>query len=144
MISSIQTLNHENRFMISMISYNESLARDHDLYKLRIHHVTNYALSCRSFYLNSSRVLTLDLLQDFLFSEIIISMYLNQVFKLSSSVAKRRCLSKKLHFNDSSVMHLCNHCFNRFVKCCVDTDFDRCVECMHLDRKCDLIVSETE
>ena len=58
MISSTRILNHENRFMISMISYNESLARDHDLYKLRIHHVTNYALSCRSFYLNSSRVLT--------------------------------------------------------------------------------------
>ena len=41
-------------------------------------------------------------------------------------------------------MHLCNHCFNHFMKCRVDTDFDRCVECMHLDRKCNLIVSETE
>ncbi len=130
--------------MISMISYNESLARDHDLYKLRVHHATNYALSCRSFYLNSSRVLTLDSLQDFLFSEIIVFMYLNQVFKLSSSVTKRRRLLKKLRFNDSSVMRSCNHCFNRFVKCRVDTDFDRCVECVHLDRKCNLIVSEIE
>ncbi len=41
-------------------------------------------------------------------------------------------------------MCLCNHCFNHFVKCHVDTDFDHCVECMHLDRKCDLIISETE
>ncbi len=41
-------------------------------------------------------------------------------------------------------MRLCNHCFNRFMKCRVDTDFNRCVECVHLDRKCDLIVSETE
>ncbi len=41
-------------------------------------------------------------------------------------------------------MRSCNHCFNRFVKCRVDTDFDRCVECVRLDRKCDLIVSETE
>jgi len=71
-------------------------------------------------------------------------MYLNQVFKLSSSVAKRRRLLKKLRSNNSSVMRLCNHCFNRFVKCCVDTDFDRCVECVRLDRKCDLIVSETK
>ncbi len=130
--------------MISIISYNESLARDHDLYKLRIHHATNYVLSCRSFYLNLNRVLTLDSLQDFLFSKIIVSMYLNQVFKLSSSVAKRRRLSKKLRFNDSSVMRLCNHCFNHFVKCRVSTDFNRCVKCMHLDRKCDLIISETE
>ncbi len=30
------------------------------------------------------------------------------------------------------------------MKCHVDTDFDRCVECVHLDRKCDLIISETE
>ncbi len=41
-------------------------------------------------------------------------------------------------------MRLCNHCFNRSVKCRVDTDFDRCVECVRLGRKCDLIVSETE
>ncbi len=41
-------------------------------------------------------------------------------------------------------MRLCNHCFNRSVKCRVDIDFDRCVECVRLDRKCDLIVSETE
>ncbi len=41
-------------------------------------------------------------------------------------------------------MRLCNHCFNRFVKCRVDTDFDRCVECVRLGRKCNLIVSETE
>ena len=41
-------------------------------------------------------------------------------------------------------MRLCNYCFNRFVKCHVDTDFDRCVECVHLGRKCDLIVSKTE
>ncbi len=71
-------------------------------------------------------------------------MYLNQIFKSSSSVAKRRRLSKKLRFNDSSVMRSCNHYFNHFVKCRVDADFDRCVECVHLDRKCDLIVSETE
>ncbi len=71
-------------------------------------------------------------------------MYLNQVFKLSSSVAKRHCLLKKLRFNDSSVMHFCNHCFNHFVKCRVDTDFDRCIECVHLDCKCNLIISETE
>ncbi len=30
------------------------------------------------------------------------------------------------------------------MKCHVDTDFDHCVECVHLDRKCNLIVSETE
>ncbi len=71
-------------------------------------------------------------------------MHLNQVFKLSSSVAKRRRLSKKLRSNDSSVMRFCNHCFNHFVKCRVDTDFDHCVECVHLGRKCDLIVSETK
>ena len=41
-------------------------------------------------------------------------------------------------------MCLCNHCSNCFMKCRVDTDFDRCVECVHLDRKCDLIISETE
>ncbi len=71
-------------------------------------------------------------------------MYLNQVFKSSSSVAKHHRLSKKLRHNDSSVMRFCNHCFNHFVKCCVDTDFDCCVECVHLGRKCNLIVSETE
>ncbi len=71
-------------------------------------------------------------------------MYLNRVFKSSSSVAKRRRLSKKLRYNDSSVMRLCNHCFNHSVKCRVDTDFDRCVECVRLGRKCDLIVSEIE
>ncbi len=41
-------------------------------------------------------------------------------------------------------MRLCNHCFNHSVKCRVDTDFDRCVECVRLDRKCDLIISEIE
>ncbi len=71
-------------------------------------------------------------------------MYLNQVFKPSSSVTKRRCLSKKLRHNDSSVMRFCNHCFNYFVKCRVDIDFDHCVECVHLDRKCNLIISEIE
>jgi len=71
-------------------------------------------------------------------------MYLNQVFKPSSSVTKRHRLLKKLRFNDSSVMRSCNHCFNRFVKCCVDTDFDRCVKCVHLGHKCNLIISETE
>ncbi len=71
-------------------------------------------------------------------------MYLNRVFKPSSSAAKRRRLSKKLRYNDSSVMRPCNHCFNRSVKCRVGTGFDRCVECVHLGRKCDLAVSEAE
>ena len=41
-------------------------------------------------------------------------------------------------------MRFCNHCFNRFVKCRVDTDFNRCVECVRLGCKCDLIISEAE
>ena len=71
-------------------------------------------------------------------------MYLNWVFKPLSSVAKRHRLSKKLRHNDSSAMRLCNYCFNRFVKCCVDIDFNCCVECVHLGCKCNLIISETE
>jgi len=80
----------------------------------------------------------------FLFSENIISIYLNQVFKSSSFIAKRHCLLKKLRDNDSLVMRSCNHCFHHFMKCRVETDFNHYVECMHLDRKCNLIISKTE
>ncbi len=71
-------------------------------------------------------------------------MYLNQVFKSLSFIAKHRYLSKKLRDNDSSVMRSCNHCFNHFVKCRVNTDFDHYVKCVHLDRKYNLIISEIE
>ena len=41
-------------------------------------------------------------------------------------------------------MRPCNHCSHRSVECRVGTDSDRCVECVRLDRKCDLTISEAE
>ena len=43
--------------------------------------------------------------------------------------------------SERAVMHLCEHCSRLQKKCCVDNEFDRCIECMHLDCKCNLTFS---
>lgn len=71
-------------------------------------------------------------------------MHANRVFKPSSSILKRRRLSEKLRNDDSSVIRFCKYCSDRSMKCCVENEFDRCVTCVRLDRKCDLTISEIE
>ncbi len=43
--------------------------------------------------------------------------------------------------SERAVMRSCEHCSRLQKKCRVDNDFDRCIECVHLDRKCNLTFS---
>ncbi len=43
--------------------------------------------------------------------------------------------------SERAVMRLCEHCSRLQKKCHVNNETDRCIECMHLDRKCDLTFS---
>ncbi len=43
--------------------------------------------------------------------------------------------------SECAVMHLCEHCSRLQKKCCVDNEFNHCIECVHLDRKCNLTFS---
>ena len=43
--------------------------------------------------------------------------------------------------SERAVMRLCEHCSRLQKNCRVDNEFDRCIECVHLDRKCNLTFS---
>ncbi len=43
--------------------------------------------------------------------------------------------------SEHAVMHSCKHCSCLQKKCCVDNEINRCIECVHLDRKCNLTFS---
>ena len=41
--------------------------------------------------------------------------------------------------SEHAVMRLCKHCSRLQKKCCVDNEFDHCIECVCLDHKCDIM-----
>ncbi len=43
--------------------------------------------------------------------------------------------------SERAVMHSCKHCSHLQKKCHVDNEIDRCIECVHLDCKCNLTFS---
>jgi len=43
--------------------------------------------------------------------------------------------------SEHAVMRSCEHCSRLQKKCRVDNEFNRCIECVHLDRKCNLTFS---
>ncbi len=43
--------------------------------------------------------------------------------------------------SERAVMRSCEHCSRLQKKCHVDNEFNHCIECMHLDRKCNLTFS---
>ncbi len=57
-----------------------------------------------------------------------------------NSILRRRDLLERTS-SERAVMRLCEHCSRLQKKCCVDNETDRCIECVHLDRKCDLTFS---
>ena len=57
---------------------------------------------------------------------------------IKNSILRRRDLLERTS-SERAVMRLCEHCSRLQKKCCVDNEFDRCIECVHLDHKCDLM-----
>ncbi len=57
-----------------------------------------------------------------------------------NSILRRRDFLERTD-SERAVMRSCEHCSRLQKKCRVDNDFDRCIECVHLDRKCDLTFS---
>ncbi len=50
-----------------------------------------------------------------------------------------RCKDLFEHMNsERAVLHSCEHCSRLQKKCCVNNEFNHCIKCMHLDRKCNL------
>ncbi len=59
---------------------------------------------------------------------------------IKNSILRRRDFLERMS-SERAVMRLCEHCSRLQKKCRVDNEFDRCIECVRLDRKCDLTFS---
>ena len=59
---------------------------------------------------------------------------------IKNSILRRRDLLERTN-SERAVMRSCEHCSRLQKKCCVDNEIDRCIECVHLDRKCNLTFS---
>ncbi len=57
---------------------------------------------------------------------------------IKNSILRRRNLLERTS-SEHTVMRLCKHCSRLQKKCCVDNEFDHCIECVCLDHKCDLM-----
>ncbi len=57
-----------------------------------------------------------------------------------NSILRRKDLLERTS-SERAVMRLCEHCSRLQKKCRVDNETDRCIECVHLDRKCNLTFS---
>ena len=57
-----------------------------------------------------------------------------------NSILRRRDFLERMN-SERAVMRSCEHCSRLQKKCRVDNDFDRCIECVRLDRKCNLTFS---
>ena len=130
--------------MIFLIFLNESSTRDHDLMSIRVLFVSSSFLRLNVNLISVRSESNIKFSSRFLFSEIIFLMHLNRVFKSLSSTLKRRRLFERLRNNVLSVMRACKNCFFRSQKCRVKNGFDRCVKCVRLRRKCDLVISDAE
>ena len=59
------------------------------------------------------------------------------------STIRKRSLLKRTG-PEYVVMRLCENCSRQGKECRVDSEFDKCVKCLRLGRKCDLIFSTVE
>jgi len=57
---------------------------------------------------------------------------------IKNSILRRRDLLERTS-SERAVMRLYEHCSRLQKKCCVGNEFDRCIECVRLDHKCDLM-----
>ncbi len=57
---------------------------------------------------------------------------------IKNSILRCRDLLERMS-SEHAVMCLCEHCSRLQKKCCVDNEFDHCIECVHLDHKYDLM-----
>ena len=65
-----------------------------------------------------------------------------RLFKTEHSFVRHRRLLTKLRANAVPVMRACKRCKNFKSSCEVEKDFDKCINCVNFDRKCDLIIFE--
>ena len=59
---------------------------------------------------------------------------------IKNSTLRRRGFLERTN-SERAVMRFCEHCSRLQKKCRVGNEFDRCIECVHLDRKCNLTFS---
>jgi len=59
---------------------------------------------------------------------------------IKNSTSRRRDFLERMS-SEHAVMRSCEHCNRLQKKCHVDNEIDRCIECVHLDHKCNLTFS---
>ncbi len=71
-------------------------------------------------------------------------MFSCRLFKTENSFIRHRKLLIHLRDKVVSMMRACKQCKDSKTFCEMRKDFDKCVSCVHFDRKCDLIIFEIE